>query len=201
MSEFSGACLWFVILILILVVGLPWAIRRSSQGYRELGDRLGFGYRNGRVTGEYRGRVFTLSFERRGRSSHDDFTVTDNTKIYMRIQTSVRNQKGNYLLLKPAGLLKKVISSMGTQAVETGHEDFYKRYTIKSQPEDFGQHLLDDTNFQQQILQAHPTLLRLDKNQILMEREGIDWKKSREYYFSLFDLLCDIAKNIESLTK
>jgi hypothetical protein len=92
-------------------------------------------------------------------------------------------------------------SAVGAHVDYLGQAAIDKKYTVKSHPEDFAKQLFELTELSSHILSTQLTILRVSRNELLFEREGFERKASSIYYFDLFDLVCDIADEVESITK
>ncbi len=204
MSESNSACYgtlpWCVILILILVLGIPWAERRRKRDIGKVENQLGFRYQNRRYSVEHRGREFQLWDHSKSYGGRGEFTSPDYLP-FTRIKTSIEKKEGIYLLLKPAGLIGQIIAAIGIQGIAIGMLSIDENFLMISKPKDVGKQLLYTPNILEQVFVFNPTILRIRLDVLLFEQAGYLKRKSRDYYLSLFDLLCDIAEIMESFDK
>ena len=191
---------WCTILILILVFGIPWANRRRKREIRKTGDRLGFSYQKGRYSVEHQERDFQLRSHTKSRGELGEFTSPDYIP-FTRITTPIENPKGYYLWLKSTGFFGSLISIIWNHGLGLGPLRIDENFLMISKPKDLGERLLFIEDFTNQVLKTNLTTLRVRGTELFFEKKGDLHKKSKEYYLSLFDLLCDIADAVESIAQ
>ena len=99
------------------------------------------------------------------------------------------------------GLIGQIIAAIGIQGIAIDMLSIDENFLMISKPKDVGKQLLYTPNILEQVFVFNPTILRIRLDVLLFEQAGYLKRKSRDYYLSLFDLLCDIAEIMESFDK
>ena len=177
--------------------------KKSEETWRDLAERTGLSLQprifmaRKNLTGTYRGRSIKLNTVTRGDYVDVQTGYISHGDTYTRTAVSVDNPAGNIINLLEGGQFFSRV--FGAKSVQIGHKSFDRRFTIQSRPENFAASVLSSAELRKRIMLARlkPEILRLDGRELYLEKKGFNVEGSRAQFFSLFDLLCDVAEEVE----
>jgi hypothetical protein len=179
--------------VLIIVALYPIA-RWVEERWRKFADRLGLEYVPRRIATFYPlpGHVLGLHRDRLIKLER----VSGELGFYSaRIIVDVMNPSDKYLSVKGKPLFYR---SKGKDIL-VGDAELDHRFVIRCQPEYLAARIFTHANLAKQIQRVGEIDLELSGYQLRCVKGGFNMKGTRGSYFSLFDLLCDIAEIIENV--
>jgi len=197
----SLACLCGMLFFVGFFVAVIYIIYRSrqeqSKAWRHVAARTGLTFEPGvllgspRVTGNYRGRALRLdAFARR-------YGASDVTR-YTRIVLAVNNRAGVVLTLRREGVLSPIAKALGAEDIRLGDEEVDRRFLIQSRPATFAAELFTSRELRQRLLQIRALhLVAVNGTELRFEQVEVGIEKDVDYLLSLFDLLSDLAEQLE----
>jgi hypothetical protein len=182
-----------VLLFLTLVKGLnrpparqhPWVVLAARSGLSfDPGRLLGVGPN---ITGKYHGHDLFLRTLTRGSKN----------KVYTHIMMDITNTSNLYLLLYDEDTQSKIANRLGACQVKSGDDTFDDRFVAIGQPVTLAVNFLSNANLREKLLQAR--LLNIEIYDQHLHYERIDEETDVNYLIYLFDLLDEIAENVDIL--
>jgi hypothetical protein len=187
----------FIALILLLFFSLVKGINKAparQHPWVDLAERSRLSYDPGKllgvgpnVTGKYRGHELFLRTLTRGKKNI----------IYTHIMMDITNKSNLYLLLYDEETQSKIAHRLGAREIRSGDDSFDERFVIVGQPESLAVNLLSNVILREKLLQAR--LLNIEIFDQHLHYERIDEETDVNYLIFLFDLLDEIAENVDIL--
>ncbi|MCK4978645.1 MAG: hypothetical protein KAS36_17050 [Anaerolineales bacterium] len=189
---------------IVLLIYFVWKEdKKSEEAWRDLAERTGLSLQprifmaRKILAGTYRGRSIKLNTVTRGDYVDIQTGYNHPGDTYTRMAVSVDNPAGNIINLLEGGQFFSRV--FGAKSVQIGHKSFDRRFTIQSRPENFAASVLSSAELRKRIMLTHlkPKILRLGGRELYLERKFFNVRGSKASFFSLFDLLCDVADEVE----
>jgi hypothetical protein len=182
-----------ILLFLILVKGISRPPARQHP-WIDLAARSGLSFDPGRLLGV--GPNVTGKYHR-----HDLFLRTltrgSKNKVYTHILMDISNKSNLYLLLYDEDTQSKIANRLGARPIKSGDDTFDERFVAIGQPTNLAVNLLSNANLREKLLQAR--LLNIEIFDQHLHYERIDEETDINYLLFLFDLLDEIAENVDIL--
>ena len=183
------------LLAIFAVIGL-FNSRAHQSAWSDLAAQAGLAFSPGSfwgksqlVSGVYRNRALAL----------DTFSTQsgDSRTLYTRLALAVDNPTGLNLALSGEGLGSKLEKLVGMKDIQVGDEEFDRRFFIRGAPEMAVQRLLANSSLRQKLIETRSVNIEVKDRAVRYTRQGFE--SNPDTLLSLFDLLSEIAVNVERL--
>jgi len=189
--------LFFVGFFAIVLYIIYFSRQEQAKAWRQVAARAGLTFEPGvllgspRVIGNYRGRALRLdAFARR----HGTRDVTR----YTRIALAVNNRAGVVLTLRREGVFSPIAKALGVEDIRLGDAEVDRRFIIQSRPATFAATLFAARDLRQRLLQVRaPHLVAVEAAELRLEQVEVSIEKDVDSWVSLFDLVSDLAEQVE----
>jgi hypothetical protein len=172
---------------------LHWSQQAHTQAWQEVATRAhltfvpGNLFKRPHVVGTFRERALKLNTYMTGGAK--------NRSSWTRITLAVNNPADVYLSLHDEGVLSAIGKMLGAEDVQTGDEEFDRRFVVKSRPPTFATELFAWRGLRLRLMQARSLNVEVKGSELCFEKRGIE--KDVNNLLFLFDLLYDLAEAVE----